>query len=273
VRIVFDLFHVQRRMDPSSCRQLALLIVLSGIPLACAGDDTSNSSNTDAGATTTRGTDGAATKGAATKGTDATGTDATSTESSNTDATSDPTTTSGPTETSGDTGQTTGGTTDGTVCQIFADFYVDCGGDETYREALEECEEFLKYALLTNSGAQCIFASVDLIECQIEHTCRDLEQGLGCEPEHTEVELACIPKPEETCTIYRAKYEECGGTDENVDIECQIEINDGIYFKTLECGLAVGDYYACLGGLDCADLLGNTGCEQESSAVDDLCWR
>lgn len=256
-------------MDPS-CRHLAFLLSLGAVPLACTGDDSSTSSDTDTASTTgtasTAGTDtatGTAT-GTATE-TGGTGTDS-GTDSGTASGTDATTATTGDETTGETTSETTGG---GSLCEDFANFYAECSEDGTYRSALAYCTAFLDTA--ATYGEDCLSAFESVIKCQTAQTCREYNEGLGCEQEYVAFEAACVPEIGETCGAYGAAYEACDGPDEGADIYCQQEINGYTSDYGEECGQAVDDYFACLSALDCADLLDETGCEKEETTIDDLC--
>ena len=252
-------------MDPS-CRHLAFLLSLGAVPLACTGDDTSTTSDSDTasstGTATTTATATDTTTGSATE-TGGTGTDSGTDGTTTTDSTGDET--AGET-TSETTGETTGG---GSLCEDFANFYVECSDEGTYRSGLAYCMAFLDSAVLY--GEDCLSAFESLIKCQTTQTCREYNGGLGCDQEYVALETACVPEVGETCAAYGAAYEACDGPDEGLDVYCQQEINGYTSEYGEECGQAVDDYFACLSALDCADLLDETGCEKEETLIDDLC--
>ncbi len=258
-------------MDPS-CRHLAFLLSLGAVPLACTGDDTSTTSDSDTASTTGSATTTATdtTTGSATDtggtGTDS-GTDATTTTDSTGDETAGETTGQTTSETTSETtGQTTGG---GSLCEDFANFYVECSDEGTYRSGLAYCMAALDSGELY--GEDCLSAFESLIKCQTTQTCREYNEGLGCDQEYVALETACVPEVGETCAAYGAAYEACDGPDEASDVYCQQEINGYTSEYGEECGQAVDDYFACLSALDCADLLDETGCEKEETLIDDLC--
>ncbi len=254
----------------SSYRHLAFLLSLGGVPLGCVGDDTSTTSDTGTttATTSTTGSTGSEGTDATTGGTDPT-TGGSATESG-TDSTTAMTGTTAGTTTDETTGETSTSTTGGgSVCEEFATFYVDCDPESTYEEALAYCTDLL--GELATYGDECVSAAESYFQCQSGLTCREYSEGLGCEETYAALASLCIPEIGETCAAYGAKYEECDGPDEDVDIYCQQEINTYGNEYGEACGQAVDDYFACLSALDCADLLDESGCEKEETIAEDLC--
>ncbi len=256
----------------SSYKHLAFLLSLGGLPLGCVGDDTSTTSDTGTttATTSTTGSTGSDGTDATTGGTDTTGGSATESGTDSTTATAGTTAGTAGTTTNETTGETSMGTTGGgSVCEEFATFYVSCDAVDSYEETLAYCTQLLENMAMY--GDECLSAAESYFQCQSELTCREYEEGLGCEEAYAALASLCIPEIGVTCAAYGAKYEECDGPDEDVDIYCQQEINTYGNEYGEACGQAVDDYFACLSALDCADLLDENGCEKEEMIAEGLC--
>jgi len=172
-----------------------------------------------------------------------------------------------PTATSSETTSTTG---NGTVCQLFAEFYALCGGDpNSYDVVLAYCEDNL-FFLISTFGQECADAAAKYYACIPSATCEEYDEGTACEEEELAIGDVCVPEIGATCEAYGAKIAECFGDTADEDVYCQQAIGYGEYYGEA-CGQAYEDYYVCLTELECADLDDDTGCEKAEDAIDELC--
>lgn len=239
-------------MDPNSCKHLAFLLSLGGVPLACSGDDGAGSESS------TTGSEGTATESTTTG----------STGSTDSEGTGENTSTAGETSSSSTVGETTGG--GGSVCEGFATKYAECNPEGDLAMALDGCALSLELYAEGYEGG-CVEAAESWLSCYAGATCAEIESGTACADEVALQEQACVLIIGDVCAAYGDKVMECD-PDSSLDSEsCQIGVLIGTVYISEACGGASEDYYACLGALDCAEFEAGTECESAFMTMQETC--
>lgn len=233
-------------MDSSAYRHIAFLLSVSGLPLACAGDDA-----------------GTASESASTTASTSSGSAGTSTSTGGETATSG----GGSTGESSTDGTATGG---GSVeCEEIASKTTECFPTYSYDAILADCQ-VQKMMANDPETPGCLAALDAYYACEIAATCEELEMINTCAEELDAYLDACTPPSSATCVAYGEKYSECFG-DDNGAAGCQLSVDDAVESYGATCGEAYEEYYACLAALDCAAFEDPDACPDEVAAIEAAC--
>ena len=233
-------------MDSASYRHIAFLMSISGLPLACAGDDANTA--TESASTTASTSNGSAGTSTSTGGETATSTGGSTSESS------------------------TGGTATGggsIECEEVASKTSECFPTYSYDSILADCQA-QKMKADNPETPGCLAALDAYYACELAATCEELNILSTCAEETDAYVDACTPPPSATCVAYGEKYSECFG-DDNGAAGCQLSVDDAVESYGATCGEAYEEYYACLAALDCAAFEDPDACPDEVAAIEAAC--